>query len=555
MERQSKALAVVLLVVVSFAPMHDAARAWELSMDGDFTSTYEYYSQQGANGFFGAANIDKSAGTAGALGLKNGDFASLNGWVGKRARDLVSGTDSSQQYPALEILPQVRITPALRVRGKYRLGDYGDPAASDYITNTRPGLDVATSDGQWTLWWISAQSPWGEVVVGKRPEMFGTGLQYDGAHNSTGEGVLLVSSYGPLRIGMVFQPFWQEAVNQRLSMASSPYYNLLDKSGVRQRSAKAFMTYRAGPVDIGTQLYVSKWHAGPESQNTQAARTTFVPYDDLIQHGCVYLKYFNGKVFLNAEVAYWNEAINLIGRAPLYSESWRYMLQTGAVIGPDTLSVLYAFMPGADRRYGALIDRQPFFQQGASGAFGLFQPYTYLLGYAYGSGVNAFDLCRNGYINEAWVVAARLDHALAANLRIFGSFLWAERSSHGHTWGFIRPAQKSTVTRAVNAGGAGADQVTWTPYVNYKDNPNAPTVPDNALGWEATAGIDWKLLEKFQITVLGAFWKPGKWFNYACVDRGVPNWDVPSAANRWGANPGRTIAPVVGAQVILTSEF
>jgi hypothetical protein len=226
MDRHLWAVISVLLVAISLAPMHDAVRAWELSMDGDFTSTYEYYSQQGANGFFGRPNLDRSAGTAGALGLKPGDFACLNGWVGKRARDLVSGADSSQQYPVLEIFPQIRMTPALRIRGKYRLGDYGDPVASDYITNTRPGLDVATSDGQWTLWWISAQTPWDEIVVGKRPQPFGTGLQYDGAHNTTGEGVLLVSTYGPLRIGLVFQPFWQEAANQRLSIASRPLLQL-----------------------------------------------------------------------------------------------------------------------------------------------------------------------------------------------------------------------------------------------------------------------------------------------------------------------------------------
>jgi hypothetical protein len=555
MRRYVSSAVCILLVGFSPGPACDVVAAWEFLVDGGFTSTYEYYSQEGSNSFFGKANVDRSAGTAGPLGLKPGDFASLNGWVGKRARDLVSGADSSQQYPVLEIFPEIRINPAIRFRGKYRLGDYGDPNASDYFTNTRPGVDVATSDGQWTLWWITAQTPWGTLVVGKRPEEFGTGLQYDGAHNATGEGVLLVTDHGPIRIGLVFQPFWQICANQRLGMTASPYYNLLDKNGVRQQSTKALVTYRTGPLDMGAQCMVFKWHAGPESQNTQAARTSFVPYDDLIQHGTAYLKYFNGRFFLNTEVAYWNEAINLIGKAPLYTESWRYLFETGAVIGPSKLSVLYAFMPGADRRHGALIDRQPFVQQPPCSAFGVFQPYTFLLGYAYGSGVNAFDLDRQGYINEAWVVAARADYAVAANLNVFGSFLWAERSSHGHAWGFIRPAQKATVTRSVNSGGAGVDQVAWTPYVNYKDNAGAPSIPDNGLGWEAAAGIDWKLLENLQLAVLGSVWQPGKWFNYACIDKSVANWDVPTAANRWGTNPDRTIDPILGAQITLTTEF
>jgi hypothetical protein len=533
----------------------DRACAWQFSLEGNFTSTYEYYSQQGAEGFFGKANTDRSAGTAGSLGLKPGDFASLNGWVGKRAKDLVSGADSSQQYPVLEFFPEIRVNSAIRFRGKYRLGDYGDPNASDYFTNTRPGVDVATSDGQWTLWWITAQTPWGILVVGKRPEEFGTGLQYDGTRNTTGEGVLLVSDYGPFRLALAFQPFWQESPNQRLGMSSSPYYNLLDKSGIRQQSTRAFMTYRSGPLDFGTTYMVFRWHAGPESQNLEASRITFVPYDDIIRHGCIYMKYSNGMVFLNGEAAYWNESINLVGRAPLYNESWRGMVESGIVCGPGKVSFLYTFMPGADRRNGALIDRQPYIQGGPNAAAVVFQPYSYLLAYAYGAGVNAFDLDRNGYINEAWVLAARIDYSVAANLNIFGSFLWAERSSHGHGWGFIRPAQKFTVTRTVNSGGNGADQVQWTPYVNYKDNPNAPSIPDNSLGWEVMAGMDWKLLDKLQVSILGSFWQPGKWFNYACIDKNVASWDLPTAANRWGTNPGRSIDPVVGTQIILSTEF
>lgn len=558
MARYMSWMAILLVVVLCLGATGDVASAWEFKMRGGFISTYEYYSQQGENGFFGKPNVDMSGGTAGTLGLKPGDFASLNGWVGKRARDLVSGTDSSQFYPVLEILPEIRMNPAIRFRGKYRLGNYGDPEASDYIANTRPGLNVATSDGQWTLWWISAQTPWGAVVFGKRPQIFGTGLQYNGAHNGTGESLLVASNYGPLRIGIACQPFWQEPANKRLGVSSSPYYNLLDKNGIRRLGGKVFFTYRAGTLDCGSSCTVFRWHAGPESQNRQASRTTFVPYDVATYHGCAYMKYFNGVFFLNTEVAHWNQIVNQVGGGPLYNESWRYMVETGAMAGPSTVSLLYAFMPGADRRAGKPIDKQPFVQSGPTGAYGLFQPYTYLLGYAYGSGVNAFDLNRQGYINEAWVVAARLDYATAANLNVFASFLWAERSSHGHGWGYIRPAQKAAVTRTVNAAGNAADQVEWTPYVNYKDNNGsnrAPSIPDNALGWEVTAGVNWKLLENLQLNILGAFWQPGKWFNFACVDRRVTNWDTPVAGNRWGANPARTIDPVMGAQVEISARF
>jgi hypothetical protein len=96
------------------------------------------------------------------------------------------------------------------------------------------------------------------------------------------------------------------------------------------------------------------------------------------------------------------------------------------VAGPAKLSFLYAFMPGADRRGGALINKQPLNQGAGQGAYDVFRPYSYLLGYGHGSGVNAFNINGDGYISAAWVVASRVDYAFASNLNVFGSFLWAD---------------------------------------------------------------------------------------------------------------------------------
>ncbi|MGB6067017.1 MAG: hypothetical protein WBG50_19600 [Desulfomonilaceae bacterium] len=545
----------VLLVGTYIGSTCRFALAWEFNMQGAFISTYEYYGQAGSRGFFGKENIDKSEGTAGPLGLKPGDFASLNGWVGYRSRDLVSGVDASQQYQNLELFPEIRINPAIRFRGMYWLGAYGDPIASNYVDGTSMGRYVATSDGQWTLWWVTAQIPWGILTAGKRPEIFGTGLQFDGTHNLTCESVQVVTFYGPFRMGLGVFPFWQEPAHTRLGQTVSPYYNLFDKNGLRHQATGGFITYQTGPLDMGGKMMLLRWRAGPESQNRQADRATFTPYDQTWRVGCLYTKYNNGRFFFNTELAFGEETTYRLGAGPLYNESWRYMTEAGIFGGPTKLSFLYVFMPGADRRHGAPINKQPSIQKPLIAAYGVFRPYTYLLGYAYGSGVNAFDFNRQGYINEAWVLAVRIDHAVAANLNVFGSFLWAERSSQGHGWGFIRPAQKSAVTTTVDSGGNAADQVKWTPYVNYKDNPGAPSIPDNGLGWEAMVGLDWKLLEGLQVNVLGSFWRPGKWFNYACIDRSVTNWDAPTAANRWGINPDRAINPIVGAQVTLLAEF
>lgn len=559
----------VACLFLSATMMASLSYAYEFSMDAKFNYIYQYYGQQGSQGFFGPFDIDRSQGSTGAFGLKPGDFASVNAWVGRQigrsGNDFAAGTDAVKHYMNLEFFPSFRINPALWLRGKWRIGNYGDPNNSDYLTNARPGVNVATSDSQWTMWWLNAQTPWGIIGVGKRVEAFGLGIQ-NSEYNNTTEGVGLDAPYGPFRINFAVRPWWTGAPNSLLRQTEFPYYNISDRDGMRQLAARYFMVYRNGPVDIGFFIAWMRWHAGPESQNRQANRLTFIPFDLAMLQGTTYLKYNDGRFFFNAELAYDYETVHSINkgqnplspaapRGPLYIESLRFMTEFGAFAGPAKFSALYAFMPGADRRAGRVMNKQPFNNQAGFGAYGVFRPYSYLLGYAYGSGVNAFDTNSFGYINEAWVLAGRLDYAAAANLNLFSTFLWAERSSCGHGWGYIRPGQKPAVTHTVGSAGTEETQVKWAPFVNYQDNQNAPSIPDTAIGWEVTTGLDWKLLENYTLGVTVACWQPGRWFNFACVDKNVPDWDVPTAANRWGINPDRVIDPIIGGEVALTVDF
>jgi len=542
------------------------ALAWEFRLDGAYNLVYEYYTQQGARGFFGPFNVDSSAGVG---GLAAGDFAFVNGWVGRQigrsANDFAAGSDAAKHYQNLELWPEFALTRAVRFKAKYRLGAYGDPNNSDYLTNTRPGTNVAASDGQWTMWWVVAQTPVGQIVVGKRPEAFGAGIQFNGESNNTTEGVALIAPYGPLRISLAVRPQWLLQPDMELNTRYN-FFNILDKNNLRQLSVRFFMTYRNGPIDAGVFWAGMRWHAGRESQGIivtvpPGTRATFNPYDVVLNLGTFYLKYFDGRCFFNTELAYYLETSNTLSAAvpgPRYKESWRYMVETGLVAGPAKISFLYAFMPGPDRRAGALINKQPFTQGAGQGAYDVFRPYSYLLGYAYGSGVNAFNINGDGYINAAWALASRVDYAVAANLNVFGSFLWAERTSYGYPWGFLRPNQTASVTRTVNAAGALVDTVTWTPTLTYRQHGGAPNIPDTALGWEMTAGFNWSLLDRYTLGGLLSFWKPGKWFNYACIDRSVPGWDNQTDSTPlypFGANPNRTIDPVVGGEVSLVVSF
>ena len=53
--------------------------------------------------------------------------------------------------------------------------------------------------------------------------------------------------------------------------------------------------------------------------------------------------------------------------------------------------------------------------------------------------LHAYNLSGDGYILDAFVLAGRLDYAVAANLNLFGSFFWAQRNSDGYEWGCLRP--------------------------------------------------------------------------------------------------------------------
>jgi hypothetical protein len=164
----------------------------------------------------------------------------------------------------------------------------------------------------------------------------------------------------------------------------------------------------------------------------------------------------------------------------------------------------------------------------------------------YGSGNNSFTAVNgigsdNGYVRDATTYGARLDYSVAANLNVYGSFFRADRVSHSYGWGYIRPDP-------VDRG-----NVEYARQGDY-NNP-VPAIPDRNLGYEIGAGFDWQILEAFIISGAFAYWQPGRWFNYACRDRSVANWDNPTAANNWGINPARNIHPVFGMDVTIAAEF
>ena len=323
------------------------------------------------------------------------------------------------------------------------------------------------------------------------------------------------------------------------------------------------MTYSNGPLHAGILGNYGTFHIGPEAPlNPPLIAGRPVAQDSEYSHGSIFAKYMNGRFFFNAEAAwlYWTDRysdptgllfLNGISTTR-YVDQWRYMVELGCVCGPAKTSVLFAVTPGPDRRNGAFIGKQPAafiwhhtFDDSLS-SFNLFRPYAYIFSYDYGSGLHGYNLSGDGFVRDASVLAARLDYASAANLNVFGSFAWAERTSNGYSWGCIGP----------NAGaGAFPAPVDGNIDLNFNRYPASPNIPDRGLGYEIDAGFSWKLLEKWQIGMVFGYWQPGKWFNYACIDRSVPAWHTGNAGNLFGTRPDRSLNGIIGGEFSSTFEF
>jgi hypothetical protein len=273
-------------------------------------------------------------------------------------------------------------------------------------------------------------------------------------------------------------------------------------------------------------------------------RAPYLAQDSHYFHGTFFEKYKNGRIFFNAELSwlYWTDKLMgadavTLGPTTRYTEQWRYMLEAGALVGPAKISVLNAWTPGPDRRNGALLRKQPaaFVWHPTFdtllGNFDVFRPYSFILSYNYGAGLNAYNLSLDGYMRDAWVVGTRMDYAVASNLNIYGTFLWAERTAKGYGWACIAPNDNNLPPQFIATPNDG--NVQWA----INGAAGSPNIPDTALGWEVNLGLDWQLLEGYTVGFLAGYWQPGRWFSYACIDRSVPNWNQPTPANYWAPDP------------------
>jgi hypothetical protein len=504
----------------------------------------------GKRGFFGPYDMD--------LSTKGGDMAPLNGWFQRRMVSGTTGVDSSTRMVIFSVL---QFNKAIAVKGTYRIGPF---TTEDLRDSWRAESRPRTPENRWTRLWIEVNTPLGRVYYGKRyfrkacGLQFGTGRVAEAIEESSlrSEEILQLDAFtGPLTIGAGFYP-WRRG--------STWYWNPEDHNAARVAHVLGYVQYTAGCIDMGVGGFYLTFNEGPEAGQTTKARESIAPTTTTATEGWIYLKFNNGSMFFNAEADWYYRTIRRQGTlsglflpspraepidplipggggsrfAPSYIESWRYMSEFGFVSGPAKLSILLVHLPGPDRRHGILIDKQPYVQEADKSAYGVFYPYCLLMAKVYRAGVNSFR-----DMSASDVVAAMVNYMPASNLEVFASLMYARRNCHGYSWGYVRPNPSASAFGRLDFGQRGG----------FSDP--APAIPENDLGWEFNLGLTWQLLDQWQLRCRGAYWKPGGWFNYACVDKSVPNWNEPSLTNTFGINPSRTIDPVLGFGLYLDSMF
>lgn len=620
--------------------------AWEVSMTGEAEFRYRYWSRTGDGDLFGGPvgvnTAGVATGTNGFAGpvVSPGDFNPA-GFPSLRVQAQgfsAKGADASIQEQRVWLFPEIRINPAIRLRGEYWVTGTHLRAHHPVIQDGRTyvgsnyavpegyvgwfisgdgsggkGPDPAgMSTGLWEKFWVTAHLPWGIFVAGRRGVPFGTGWSTFHSKDVDSDGWALIVPHGPLTF--IVEQFLRDAggdaftENAAATIAginvgggASPTLAMgTDKNRTRALLNATFaFTYHAGPMDMGTLarvIYHSDTHTslsgtvpaganGADDFNNSAFpviylgagtfldnRTTPIYGDTRFVLWPTYFKYFNGTFFFNAEYDFEYGDASKKGGRPISTWADGWQIEFGVISGPAQLSLANFYHSGQDRRGGftdfwgavggptsylhpgtSVVDKQTQFLVFA-GAKEAIKPYQYLLG-IYGTGNNSYDDRGYGTFEDFLAFAARVDYAVAANLNVFTSFMYASRASNtaspvaAYRGGVpnIGPRTSPGFAPIYNGhytslGALGAQTAT------------VPNVPDNYLGWEWDAGVNWKLLEGLTFNGLFAYWQPGNWFKWAYVDYGSLNTAVINGT-AYPVDPHRTIDAIIGFQGSVMVDF
>jgi hypothetical protein len=566
-----------LLVVVFVAPSF----AWEFSMTGEFEYRLRYFSRTGNQDLFGDAGVQNNPAVnanwssdaglinpttqappgAGALSWDNegympaaananyvgfagpniyrsgysaptgapvlADTAAAAGVIVTRGGFSRWGCDALYNDQRLTFVPSIRVNNAIRIHGVYTVGGFrhkyaqttidanGDgaigvpPFERYYMSQTSDAAYNTAAIGSWEQVRATIQTPIAVWSIGIKDFPFGTGSNL--ARNTRAEAFLTVVPYGPFRF---LHGIWLARGTKgarTLSWRTHP-----DKDTKADIFQGILMTYDNGPISLGCgwiyqMNHSDRWLTGTFGQ------------DNATNQYQAFMKYNNGRFFANAEYYWLTSDTTRLGASPRYAEGYNWFSEAGVMAGPGRLSLMYAQSSGPVLNNGNVtktyVSNQINYQ--------VLEPYSYLMFPIYGGGNDTFNNDGTGQMSDALVLAARGDYAAAANLNLFATYMWARRleaagyyaggkATSVNTQGGVPVQPFSTSAATAQNWKAAALGVGGAANLN-------PYVDDNFLGWEAQAGLDWKLLENFSMQAKYAYWAPGEWFNQAYrVVNGTP---------------------------------
>lgn len=505
------------------------ANAWEFKTKGEYEWRFRYLGRLGTDrDLFGRMRLQDQGGPlmgfAGPNMFGRGAVPSTASFNANNAgvrltRGGFSETAPDAQYleQRITFYPEINVNNAILFRSALTIGGYrnkfdrsgngvGRPPYERYYmerTSTN-GLDTfgTISVEQWT---IVVQTPWAVLSVGTKGAPIGIGATL--AANSRGSALALTAPYGPLRL--------MSAIWAGRSRFTDGWNTAPDRAEKRNFYAASGAIYSSGPLELGLIGLGSAYHANAHESSPLFANA---PFDEWLRIGIAYTKYSNGRLFLNAEFAAMNVDIRPLNQLPQYGMARHIFTEIGALAGSAKLSLMFAHTTGF-----ALNDPNP---TRSNLPFAInyvaLAPYEWLMFDTYAGGNNGgwvgvtFPLTNDehGQLADAYAFATRLDYAVASNLNLWASYIWAHATEQngGYAGGTASDGSLGNTNEAAAQA--------WKRANGFGPNPN-PYVDDGFLGWEVNTGIDWKLLENLTMNLRWALWQPGPWFDqgYQAVTR------------------------------------